>query len=88
MQLQVPIGSMPVNLILVLDGRLAFVRVAQFNTIVCAATAPGDIPAVFNFDDFTIGDTKYSYDMLYAYKEIPEMKQWLVNQNLVMPQIY
>lgn len=90
-QVQIPLGGLPVNLVLVgnkEDGQVVFVKVVpEFKAIIDFS---GDVEATFMNDGFWLGldmeNTEwYNYNMLYRYKEIPYMLQWLQQQNLSEP---
>jgi hypothetical protein len=81
-QAQVAIADMPINLVFRSDGVLAFVRVAQFKALIDMAPTPDGVGAEFYDDGFTIADEEYAYNTLYAYKEIPGMLAWLMQQRL------
>lgn len=80
MQVQVSIANMPVNLVLNSEGSLAFIRVADFKTIFDQPES--GINAVFNADGFSIEDEKFVYNQFYQYKQMPQMLEWLKQQNM------
>jgi len=84
-QIQVPIGAMPVNLILLSNATLAFVKVANFGVIFDMPES--GVNAVFMEDDFRIGTETYFYNTVYEYKTIPNMLTWLKQQNLQEPNV-
>lgn len=77
---QIRIGEMPINLILLPTREVAFVVVQSFHGVYCMET--DSVPAMFDESGFTIGDNEYSYVTAYNVDELPEMKQWLIEQNL------
>jgi predicted nucleic-acid-binding protein len=84
-QVQVPIGqSFPVQLVLLSDGSLVFVRVAKVGYLLDQDNE-GNTVAVFTDENFTIGNEELWYNTIYRYKEKPGMLDWLKNQNLVLP---
>lgn len=83
-QCQIPIGSLPVHLVLISDGTLVFVRVAKFGVIFDQAPDQG-VGAVFSEDGFTIDGEEFWYNTIYNYKEKPNMLKWLQQQNLREP---
>lgn len=84
-QLQVPIGKMPVNLVLLSNGTLAFVKVYNFSVIY---DMPEDgVNAVFMEDGFMIEDDEFEYNVAYNYKAHPSMLAWLKQQNLQKPDV-
>ena len=78
---------MPVNIVLLSAGTLAFVKVAELSTLFDQPSIQGDINAVFYKDDFSIDNEPYSYNTVYEYKNIPSMLKWLQQQQLLMPQV-
>lgn len=83
-QVQVPIGNMPVQLVLLSDGTLVFIKVARFGTILDQAPE-GGVGAVFTDDNFQIDGEDFWYNTIYQYKEKPNMLKWLQQQNLQEP---
>lgn len=92
-QIQVPLGSLPVALVLVgnqWQGRVAFVKVAPFITVFDCGKEGSNISAAFYQDEFHIfgsvdGEEVFEYDTIYDYKELPVMLEWLKQQNLQEP---
>lgn len=91
-QLQVPIGNLPVHLVLVGNkerGRVAFVRVQPFKTVVDQGPA-GGVDATFFQECFHLGyadlEEQFEYETVYDYKDIPLMLRWLQQQNLQQPE--
>ena len=93
-QAQIPIGNLPVQLVLVGSkgsGRVVFVRVAPFKVIFDTTEDGKFIRAAFYDDVFHIFDNGggyeevFSYNTIYDYKEIPVMLDWLQKQNLMLP---
>lgn len=85
-QVQMPIGNMPINLLLLSNGHVAFIRVANFNALF-DQSENGGVSAVFYEEDFSIGGEAYQYNTAYPYKEIPKMLTWLQVQALIQPMI-
>jgi hypothetical protein len=83
-QVQVPVGNMPINLILLGNATVAFVRVANFKALFNPCEH-GGVDAEFYEADFSIGGEVFQYNTSYPYKEIPQMLQWLKSQNLIAP---
>jgi hypothetical protein len=81
---QVPIGSLPVHLICLANGKVALVPVSAFPTIYDQGE-DGSIVAVFTQEGFKIGGVDFSYRVEYNYKLIPELLSWLVAQHLTSP---
>lgn len=84
-RIQVPIGSMPINLLLLGSGEVAFARVANFKALFDMCPVVGGVDAAFYEDAFTIGSETYHYNTAYPYKDIPGMLSWIVAQKLIEP---
>lgn len=76
--------SFPVQLVLLSDASLVFVRVAKVGYLL-DQNNEGNTVAVFTDENFTIGNEELWYNTIYRYKEKPGMLEWLKNQNLVLP---
>lgn len=90
-QCQVPLGSLPINLVLVGNreqGRVVFVKVAPVGVIV-ENEVRDKVSAWFDEEGFTLFDQgtgeTFNYNTLYEYKEIPLMLRWLQQQQLQQP---
>lgn len=83
-QVQVPVGNMPINLILLGNATVAFVRVANFKALFDQSES-GGVNAEFYESDFSVGGEVFQYNTAYPYKEIPQILQWLKAQNLIAP---
>lgn len=91
-QLQIPIGSLPINLILVGNRQQAgvvFVPVRDVGVVIEPLEA-GKVAAIFFNYGFCLGDKsgleeEFSYETIYEYKNIPLMLRWLQQQNLQEP---
>lgn len=92
-QTQIPIGSLPINLVLVGDktqGRVVFVKVAPVGLILENIDRGKETAAMFTEDEFCISNTDmqtdvFKYNVIYDYKNIPLMLKWLQEQNLQQP---
>ena len=89
-QIQIPLGSLPVHLILIGNkehGRVVFTKVLPFSYVF--DMGENGIAAAFYPDEFhIIGDDVteiFDYDTIYEYKELPVMLEWLKRQNLRQP---
>lgn len=82
MQMQLAIANMPINLVLLSNENLAFVRVNEFKVLFDMAPTPNGVSAEFYEELFCIDNVEYRYNTAYAYKEIPTMIQWLQQQRL------
>ena len=83
-QIQLPLVAMPINLLFLSNGQVAFVRVANHKALFDQAEA-GGVSAVFYEDCFSIGSEAYQYNTSYNYKEIADMLAYLKAQNLIEP---
>lgn len=82
---EVPVWDTGLVLVLVSDGRIIIER--GFNFVPLYEL--GVFEAIFNSDGFTIKDLNgepqnYDYGVAYPYKEMPLLKQWLIQQKLEM----
>lgn len=95
-QCQIPIGNLPVNLVLVGNRQQAgvvFVKVQNFAPFVDQCEN-GFAEAAFYSNDFVLfggdddGETveEFVYNTIYYYKEIPAMLKWLQKQDLQKPE--
>jgi hypothetical protein len=94
-QVQVPLGTLPINLVLIGNqtyGRLVFVQVRPLIGAVFDLDEHDNIHAAFYEDRFEFfgtadgdGDEVFEYDTIYDYKNIPLMLRWLQQQNLQQP---
>lgn len=82
MQMQVAVGSMPINLVLLSNETLAFVKVNQFKALFDMSPIAGGINAEFHEGLFVIDGVDYEYNTAYAYKTIPSVLSWLKQQKL------
>lgn len=80
-QVQLALANLPVQLLLLSSGHVAFTRVANFKTI---WNLPPD-DAVFTNEDFSIAGETFQYYTAYNHKEFPEMQKWILAQNLTQP---
>ena len=84
MQIQVPIANLPVNLVLLNNETLAFIRVNNFKAIFDNPENPSGTSAVFYEDKFLIDNVDYNYNQTYPYKTMPSMLLWLQQQRLIL----
>lgn len=85
MQMQMALANMPINLVILSNGTLAFVRVTEFKALFDMASTPEGVSAEFYENMFLIDGVEYEYNSTYAYKTIPKMLKWLQAQNLINP---
>lgn len=97
-QAQIPLGGLPVHLVLVGnrdDGKVVFVRVAPYNGDIL--DMPNDlegVAAMFGPEGFYLAEVIYrggngeyfEYNTVYDYKNIPLMLRWLQQQELQQPE--
>ncbi len=80
---QMPIGQLfPIQLILLENGEVMFVRVRESKPIIDMVE---EIFAIFYEDGFEIKGESFEYSTPYTYKELPSMIEWLQHQNLQQP---
>ena len=76
--INVPLGGLPLNLMCFGDGTVALQPTQPHKGII-----DGNV-RIFQ-DGLQIAGSVYQYGFRYAYKEMPELKSWLANQKLTMP---
>jgi hypothetical protein len=80
--MRVPLGNLPIGLILIQDGTLAFEVLTPFVPFV---DTTGPVYAFFDMQGFKFGSedgNNFSYNTKYAYKGVADMLQWLRAQEL------
>ena len=82
---QIPIGTLPINLIALDNGDVAFVITQDFKSVIDQPSKDENVGAYFDKTSFSIADQSFSYSQRYAYKDIPVMLQWLKQQELISP---
>lgn len=75
---------MPINLVLLGTGHVAFIRVAAFKALFDQCEE-GGVSAEFYEGDFSVGGEVFQYNTSYPYKELPDMLKWLKAQSLIAP---
>lgn len=92
-QVQVPLGGLPVNLVLVGNreqGKVVFVKVARIAKCIIDHAKLDEVNAAFTESTIYLHDNEteeqFAYDTIYEYKEIPLMLRWLQQQKLQQPQ--
>lgn len=86
---QVLIGwEFPIKLLCFPDGTVMLAPTARIGVIF--DLMPGRVQGVFNDEFFTLSDTtndpmEYEYNYPYKLKDMPLLKAWLVQQELVSP---
>jgi hypothetical protein len=84
-QIQVAVANMPITLVCLSNGTLAFVRISDCKALFDMSPTPAGVSAAFYEDGFVIDDVEYQYSTAYEYKTIPSMLLWLQQQNLQNP---
>jgi hypothetical protein len=92
MSVQLPLGTLPVNLVLVPHcAGAVFVKTATFSVVLDVDyEGQGNVEGYFYKDSFQLGNDietaeEFFYNQIYQYKEIPVMLQWLKQQKLQQP---
>jgi hypothetical protein len=91
MYLQIPIGNMPINLVLFSENRtVAFVKVANFEALLDQPEDGTYVGAFFYPEGFSLFRSEaesedFDYNVRYPYYQMPLMKGWLMQQNLQLP---
>jgi len=83
--LEVPIANTGLVLVLLSNGLLMMERSPFFTPMY--DHFPEGVSGVFNVSSFSLLDgegrwTEYDYGVAYAYKEMPMLKAWLIQQKL------
>lgn len=84
LQAQIPLGGMPINLVLLSNGCIVFVKTCEFGVLFDYPEA--GLQAIFQEDHFRIGEEEYEYNWMYPYKTMPNLLAYLQQQNLIEPQ--
>lgn len=90
-QLDLAIGNtFPVILSLISDGTLFFQPLVGITTVYDISEREDGVHGVFTIDGFSLWRDKqenkldYMYHVPYNYKDMPLLKDWLIQQNLVI----
>ena len=89
-QVQVPLGNLPVNLVLIGNREQASVAFVRFQSGTVFDQSD-DVSAGFFDENFLLfrngTNESFEYNTAYDYKNIPAMLQWLKQQNLQEPDL-
>jgi hypothetical protein len=80
-QLGMQLGNLPLNIIFLSDGRIAFQRIGNFNPII----DNGEIFAIITQEGMLVGGFEICYNAIIEYKSMPDVICWLKNQKLIYP---
>jgi hypothetical protein len=90
-QVQMPMGALPVNLILIgnaSQGAVAFIRSAITKTVF----DQGEVSARIDEDGILLHTGQemldINYNTIYEYKQIPLLLKWLQQQNMQEPLVF
>ena len=84
-QVGTQLGSLPIQVVFDSSGQIGFARMANFQTVI--ENLEDGLSIIYSNDDIYLAEnTQLMYNVLYQYKNIPEMITWLKSQNLQMPQ--
>jgi len=82
-QLAVSIAGLPLQLVLISDGTVAFVLTAYGRCVIDQPEDASQVSAMFDESGFSIGvESQLAYNVAYRYKEIPCMLAWLKQERL------
>lgn len=89
-QFVMPLGSLPLSLVLISNGCVAIVPRAAFTAIIDQPEFGDEaVSAMFLPDFFVLGNDDeaedYDYRAAYLLDAYPILKQWLIQQKLVNP---
>lgn len=79
---QIPIGSLPIQLVCIQNGTIAFVPTVPMFPVFFDI---GEPEALIDKEGLHIGEDSFSFHTAYAYKQFPSLVQWLKRQDLVSP---
>lgn len=79
---QIPIGNLPISLVCIQTGAIAFVPVAPAFPVFFDI---GEPEAIIDNGGLHIGEDSFSFNTAYVYKQYPSLVQWLKRQNLISP---
>ena len=82
-QLSMPIGTLPLSLVLVSTGQVGIVPRGNFPVIIDQPSQ--GIQAIITPEKMIVGTTEIKYNTSLKYKEMPELLEWLQNQQLEKP---
>lgn len=82
-QLSMPINNFPLSLVLVSNGQIGLVPRGAFPVIFDSPEQ--GIHAIITPEKMVVGNTNVPYNTSLKYKEMPELLEWLQNQQLEQP---
>lgn len=82
-QLSAPINTLPLNIVYISNGTIGIVPKGAFPTIFDSPEQ--GIHAIITPEKMIVGTTEIKYNTSLKYKEIPELLEWLQNQQLEKP---
>lgn len=82
-QISVPLNSLPLNIVYLSNGQIGLVPRGIFPTIFDSPEK--GIHAIITPEKMIVGTTEIKYNTSLKYKEMPELLEWLQQQNLEQP---
>lgn len=82
-QLSAPINTLPLNIVYISNGTLGIVPKGAFPVIYDQPEQ--GIHAIITPEKMIVGSTNVPYNTSLKYKEMPELLEWLVQQDLEKP---
>jgi hypothetical protein len=79
---QTPIGNLPIQLVCIETGSIAFVPLVPMFPVFFDI---GEPEAIIDKEGLHIGEDSFSFNTAYVYKRYPSLVQWLQRQNLISP---
>ena len=79
---QIPIGNLPIQLVCLETGAVAFVPVVPSFPVFFDI---GEPEALIDKEGLHIGEDSFAFNTAYVYKQYPSLVQWLKRQNLISP---
>lgn len=82
-QISVPLNSLPLNIVYLSNGKIGLVPRGTFP--VTFDQPEQGIHAIITPEKMIVGTTEIKYNTSLKYKEMPELLEWLVQQQLEQP---
>jgi hypothetical protein len=80
-QLATQLGHLPINIIFLSDGRIAFQRITNFAPII----DNGEVEIILTNENIVVNGVEICYNAIIEYKSMPDVIKWLQNQKLIYP---
>lgn len=85
MQVNLPLGGLPITLICLSNGTIGFQPAGKLRTMI--DQQPSDkVSAIIYDEGMLVGNTEIEWIVAYDYKQMPDLLGWLKQQELIMPE--